>query len=507
MPRTLFSKLAITLGALLMGIGLLYILLSTSLSRHYQQVFLQNLNRDLARNLILDRNLVNGGRLDEAALRETFHHYMLVNPSIEIYLLDANGRIVSYSADPGDVKRRHVDLEPVREFLSGHGFPLLGDDPRSHDRRKVFSAAPLPSAGRAPGYLYVVLRGEEYDRIERLFQNDVLARLSGAAVLASLGVGLGVGLLLARALTRRLQRLSELMNRFCDSGFDDYMPIDERRGKADEIDRLGRHYNHMAERIRTQLEDLKRQDEVRRELVANVSHDLRTPLAALQGYIETLKIDAADLSSEIRVQYLDIALAHSRSLTRLVGELFELAKLDAREIHLRPEPFSVAELVQDVVLKFQLAAAERGVRLAMECGEPLPLVIADIGLIERVLENFIGNALRHTGQGGEIVLLLRRQDTNVEIGIRDDGDGIAPEDMPHIFSRFYRGGGQARSGYHAGLGLAIAQRIMHLHGEAIEVVSRPGQGALFRFRLSTWQADGDRLRHEDAVALSSAVSL
>lgn len=505
MPRTLFAKLAVMLGALLLGIGLLYVLLSTSLSRHYQQVFLQNLNRDLARNLIFDRNLVSDGRLDEAALRETFHHYMLVNPSIEIYLLDADGRIVSYSAEPGAVKRRRVDLAPVREFLNGRGFPLLGDDPRSHDRHKVFSAAPLPSTGKAPGYLYVVLRGEEYDRIETLFQNDLLARLSGGAVLASLGVGWGVGLLLARSMTRRLQRLSGLMNRFCESSFGDYSPIEDRHEDGDEIDQLGRHYNHMAERIRAQLEDLKRQDAVRRELVANVSHDLRTPLAALQGYIETLKLDEADLGAETRVQYLDIALAHSRSLTRLVGELFELAKLDAREIQLRPEPFSAAELVQDVVQKFQLAAADSGVRLTMECSERLPLVSADIGLIERVLENLIGNALRHTHPGGDIVILLERQDVNIEIAVQDNGHGIAPEDLPHIFDRFYRGDGQARSGHHAGLGLAIAQRIINLHNESIDVASRPGHGATFRFHLPVWRL-GEAGSRGDQAARLSAVS-
>ena len=501
-PRTLFSKLAILLGALLLGIGLLYVLLSTALTRHYQQTFLQNLNRDLAQNLIRDRNLVSDGRLDEAALRETFHHYMVVNPSIEIYLLDGVGRIVSYSAEPGAVKRRTVDLRPLQAFLAGHGFPLLGDDPRSHERRKVFSVAPLPAAGAAPGYLYVVLRGAEYDRVEQLFRNDLLAQLSGAAVLASLGVGLGVGLLLFRMLTRRVRRLSALMHHFCESGFDDYLPAEERHEGGDEIDQLGRHYNRMAERIRVQLEDLKRQDDVRRELVANVSHDLRTPLAALQGYIETLKINAAELGPEIRAHYLDIALAHSRSLTRLVGELFELARLDAREIQLRVEPFSVAELAQDVVQKFQLIAAEHGVWLYLRCATPLPRAAADIGLIERVLENCIGNALRHARCGGEVVLWLQRSGTQVEIGIRDDGDGIAPEDLPHIFDRFYRGAGQARCAGHAGLGLAIAQRIVQLHGGAIDVASRPGEGAEFRFSLPLWPPDVTPDRRETPAAPS-----
>lgn len=491
-PHTLFAKLAVVLGAVLLGIGLLYVLFSTSLAQHYQQTFLQNLNRDLARNLIVDHNLISAGRLDEAALRETFHHYMVVNPSIEIYLLDAAGAILSYSAEPGKVKRRYVDLGPVREFLAGRSFPLLGDDPRSHDRRKVFSAAPIPSAQVGESYLYVVLRGEEYERIEQLFQDDLRMRLSGAAVLASLGVGLGVGLVVFRKLTRRLQQLAGSMRQFCEGSINAYIPFPERSGGDDEIDQLGRHYNRMAERIGRQLEDLRHQDKVRRELVANVSHDLRTPLAALRGYIETLEIHADDFDPETRAQYLGIALAHSRRLTRLVDELFELAKLDAREIQLHTEPFAPAELVQDVIQKFQLSAVEHGVRLDMEYGEWLPLVNADIGLVERVLENFISNSLRHTPSGGEINVLLRRCGAQVEISIRDDGEGILPEDLPHIFDRFYRGADQGRGGYHAGLGLAIAQRIISLHGETIDVVSHPGKGAVFSFRLPVWRPSGER---------------
>lgn len=161
----------------------------------------------------------------------------------------------------------------------------------------------------------------------------------------------------------------------------------------------------------------------------------------------------------------------------------------AREIQLRVEPFSVAELAQNVVQKFQLIAAEHGVWLYLRCATPLPRAAADIGLIERVLENCIGNALRHARCGGEVVLWLQRSGTQVEIGIRDDGDGIAPEDLPHIFDRFYRGAGQARGAGHAGLGLAIAQRIVQLHGGAIDVASRPGEGAEFRFSLPLWPPD------------------
>lgn len=489
MPRTLFAKLALALVLLLIGIGVLYAALSATLTQHYQQVFLQQLNQDLAENLIADRQLVKDGVLNQTALKETFHHYMMVNPSIEIYLVDLQGKLLSYSAEPGKVKRSHIHLEPVRNFLANHTYPLLGDDPRSYDRQKVFSVAPVPSAAAPQGYLYVVLRGEDYDRIEQVFQNSFLAKLSATAVAVSLAAGLFVGLILFHLLTRRLHRLGRQMQHFGDSNFKQISPYTEQTPAQDEIANLGQHYNRMAERICTLIADLKQQDEIRRELVANVSHDLRTPLAALQGYLESLKLKAGELDSATQTRYLEIAFQHSQRLTKLVEELFELAKLDAHETQLQRERFAPAELVQDIIQKFQLTAAERQLRLHMDCTETLPFVEADIGLIERVLENFLSNSLRHTPNGGEISVALQRRDPAVEIQVRDNGTGIPAADLPHIFERFYRGSDKERGSAHAGLGLAIAQRIISLHGGSIEVSSTPDCGTVFSFTLPSWQAE------------------
>ena len=213
------------------------------------------------------------------------------------------------------------------------------------------------------------------------------------------------------------------------------------------------------ERIRDQLDDLKKQDGLRRELVANVSHDLRTPLAALQGYIETLKLKSDEFDTETRAEYLDIALKHSLRLTRLVEELFELAKLDARETPMNCEPFAPAELVQDVIQKFSLSAEADDIKLAMKTQDLLPFVQADISLVERVLENLIGNALRHTPAGGAITVLLKAKNSDVEIEVQDSGSGIPESALPYIFDRFYRGDNMERSKHHAGLGLSIAQHL------------------------------------------------
>jgi signal transduction histidine kinase len=247
----------------------------------------------------------------------------------------------------------------------------------------------------------------------------------------------------------------------------------------------------MAERLVAQLDQLQTNDRLRRELVAHVSHDLRTPLASLHGYLETLRLKEAQLSPLERADYLDTALRQSKRLTRLVSELFELAQLDARQTEPEIEPLAVTDLVQDVVQKFSLRAKQRDIQLSIGLGtsadggpaELLPLVLADIALTERVLENLIGNALDHTPEHGQVRLSLYRRGDRVEVTVSDNGQGIAAEHLAHIFEPFYQAGNRHRGNQHAGLGLAIARRIVELqHGE-LRVTSEVGHGAAFSFSM------------------------
>ena len=391
----------------------------------------QRLNRDLARDLVADRNLVEEGRINEAALREMFHDYMTINPSIEIYLIDLEGRILSFSADPGVVKRKRVSLGPVRAFLAGDDeYPLLGDDPRSHEGHKAFSVTPVPSAESPDGYLYVVLLGERVDSVAALLHTSFIARYSGLALIVSIVVGSLAGLVVLRAMTRRLRRLTDHIDRFRAGGFRNFEPfaatdpsVDDADG--DEIAQLGHAYDEMAARIGEQLDALEKTDALRREMVAHVSHDLRTPLATLHGYIETLKLKDAELDPAERERYLTVALDQSERLRRLVGDLFELAKLDAHEQMPACEPVSLPELVSDIAQKFQLEARRRDATIDIDAGEGLPMVDADIALVERVLENLIDNALSHSPGGGAIRIPIAANGNSVRVTVADSGPGIA----------------------------------------------------------------------------------
>ena len=487
MIRTLYAKLSVALVAIVLAIAALYAVLTLFATRHHLQVTEQRLNHDLARDLVADRNLVEEGRINEAALREMFHDYMTINPSIEIYLIDLEGRILSFSADPGVVKRKRVSLGPIRAFLAGDdAYPLLGDDPRSHDGQKAFSVTPVPSAEIPDGYLYVVLLGERVDSIAALLHTSFIAQYSGLALIVSIVMGSLAGLVVLRAMTRRLRRLTSHIDRFRAGGFRTFEPFATAApGGGDEIAQLGHAYDEMAARIGEQLDALEKTDALRREMVAHVSHDLRTPLAILHGYIETLKLKDAELAPAERERYLAVALDQSERLRRLIGDLFELAKLDAHEQMPACEPVSLPELVSDIAQKFQLEAQRRGSTIDIDAGEGLPMVDADIALVERVLENLIDNALSHSPDGGAIRIPIAANGDSVRVTVADSGPGIAPEHLPRVFDRFYQADNAHRGNAHAGLGLAIAKRIVELHGARLEVESTLGQGTAFSFQLAT----------------------
>ncbi|MFB9146109.1 sensor histidine kinase [Halomonas alkalicola] len=486
MLKTLYTRLSLGLFLLLLAVGLLYTFISLYSLREYSASVNQALYQDLAKNLVSDRNLVSEGELDRSALEELFALYMTINPSIEIYLLDLDGTILSYSADPTKIKRNQVSLSPIHRLMSDMNlYPLLGDDPRSHDRQKVFSVTPVPGAENPEGYLYVVLRGEEYDAAETMARGGKVLEMSAWALLVSLVVAMIAGLTIFRLLTRRLRSLTRLVEEFENSD----MSLSPQHGRRpvvrDEIDYLGVTFDEMAHRIACQIEQLTEKDAQRRRLVAQVSHDLRTPLASMQGYIESLKLRRDRLSPQEQDRFLDIALKEGRRLSRLVDELFELAALEAREKQPVPEPFPLAELVHDVVQKHEQAARDNQLTLTLSGDPALPTAYADLAMTERVLDNLISNAIAYSPAGGRIDVVVGQAGGEPEVCVRDSGTGISEQDLPHIFDPFYRGEATDGSG-HAGLGLAIARRIMTLQGGDIRAENLASGGASFCIRLPAY---------------------
>jgi two-component system OmpR family sensor kinase len=484
MFRTLYSRLALTLFILLCLVGVILIQVIGHSSTLYQQEVAQKLNRELATHIVAEQPLIQDRKINHKALDHLFHQLMVINPSIELYLLDEHGAVLGYSAPAGKVRRTQVALEPVREFLDGNArFPLKGDDPRDSEGRKVFSAARIADHDGLQGYLYIVLGSEQYDHVVQMLGDSYILDSALLVLLVALAAALTAGLVVFALQTRRLRVLGDVMRRYAGADGDGSLVIRYAGNTSDEIDVLGQQFNAMADKITSQINELMRMDGVRREMVANISHDLRTPLTTMRGYLETLQLKHAELSLDEQQQYLQTALSHSQRLGSMVEELFELARLDSCESVVYSEPFSMCELVQDVTQKFQLRAREKSVQLNVSLDPEAPLVHGDIAMMQRVLENLLENGLRNTPTGGSINIGVDVDSGSVVVRVTDTGCGIPAEDVPRIFERFYQQDKNRSTGNNAGLGLAIVKRILELHDSVINVSSELERGTTFSFRI------------------------
>ena len=483
--NSLYTKLSIALLVIVGLMGSAFFIVDRINTARYYEELTQNLNAPIAMYVTGQRQLIRDGTPNLDDLRDLSSHAMVINPTAEIYLLDTEGRILGHGMPPDTVQRDQVDLAPIRALMEGRSpMPIRGDDPRSAGGHKVFSAAEVRDGDRLAGYLYVVLGGKTFEALASDIGDSYVGRSSLVAAITIVALTATFGLLVFGLLTRRLKKLSGEMARVTESGFVSSPDLDPRASGGDEIDQLSRAFVTMSQRIKRQLEQLKENDRLRRELVSNVSHDLRTPLSAMQGYIETLIIRGESLSDAERDRYLHIARRHTVRLGALIGDLFELSKLDAASVTPTLEAFSLAELVQDVAQEFEIDAQRKNISLNTDLHSDTALTIGDIGLIQRVLENLVRNAVRFTPEDGEVTISVDERPSALAVAVSDTGPGIPQQEIPRIFDRFYRAvqGEEARSDS-SGLGLAIVKRILDLHDSRITVESKRDRGTRFEFEL------------------------
>lgn len=380
-----------------------------------------------------------------------------------VTLLDAQGRVVRSSV-PG--VRAGELAPPVPPFPPMA--PAIGpeSDGRALAEQGItVQTVPIELRGERVGALLVVFDGSQ----ARSFGFSSLAR-------GVLGAGLALAatlLALAAFFSGRISNPLRQLDGAARSMAAGDMAVRVRPGMVREVADLAVSFNSLADA-------LAQADQQRRQLTADVAHELRTPLSIIKGRLEGVQ-DGVYRADEEQVAGL---LAEVALLERLIEDLRILALADAGQLALYPEPTAPGRLLAEAARSFAPQAAERGVALRAEAPAGLPELCVDGQRIAQVLGNLTANALRHTPAGGSVTLRAAADAGGVTFEVRDSGSGIAAEDLPHIFDRFYRADrSRARSSGGAGLGLAIARRLVEAHGGAIWATSEPGRGTAVSFRL------------------------
>lgn len=486
--RGLYSKLSITLVLAFIVVACSLLLFTQHLTSNYQLEVEQKLHSNLAAHIVKDNSLFKNGKIDQAELKKAFHSMMILGPSFEFYIIKPDGHIDTFSATAGKVKRQSIAIQPIVDFLSNANlFPIVGDDPRSLHRQKIFSVAEIHDQDRLVAYLYIIIGGEIYDDVTDLLNSTHLTQLSLGILSAMLLFTLAVMPITFFLLTRPLKKLSQNVAHYSASGFvSDANPFRHWNPQSrDEVDILGHHFSDMAEALNEQYRKVRNTDELRRELVSHVSHDLRTPLSSLQGYLETWQIKHRELDTPDAEALIATALKNAQQMARLVEQLFELAHLDGDNVKLNKEPVTIAELAQDVIQQKSLAASNHSIKLDVSPKDTSIVVWADIQKLERVLHNLLDNAIRHCQSGDKVTVNLSQNTGSTTISVSDTGCGISEDDLPCVFDAHYRASNSATGvKINNGLGLAICARIIALHDSIIMVKSQLTKGTTFSFTLS-----------------------
>ncbi|MCX2742338.1 HAMP domain-containing sensor histidine kinase [Mangrovivirga sp. M17] len=484
------KKLMLTFFFLIILMGSIYIFFSFYFTSKLYHETTQKLNANIANHLIEEKfknesPYLEDGSVNKELFGDIMHDMMAVNRSIEVYLLDKSGAIL-YSvvldhSDP-DAPTQKVDLQPIKKFIESKGNDYItGDDPRDKNEKKIFSAAEFNVDGHQ-GYIYIILEGHEQEAVYTSLFTSYFTRMSIGATIITMIFTLLIGFAALYYLTRNIRDITSTVKRFSEGDYN----IRIQNAENSDLSVLATNFNAMADTIVRHMEEIKSVDNLRRELIANVSHDLRTPLSIMKGYVETLQIKKESLSDSDKENYLTIIQESSEKLSNLISQLFEYSKLESRQIEPEKEPFGITDLAMDIINKFKLKAESKNIEISIEkTADQLPMVFADISLVERAIQNLIENALKFTPENGQIKLLLSRSDDGVKVTIADSGPGMTEKEQAIVFDRYRQTENHIKQ-EGAGLGLAIVKKIMELHDTAISINSGPGRGSAFSFNLKSY---------------------
>ena len=389
-----------------------------------------------------------------------------------------DGRVASNDEDVPDDFVKAVTAESGRRAFPPRGRRFEGDNspdgpagrrPPRRDGGRDREFAPIIVNGVPAGRVAVVPGAPPFSRIVR--ELGPTMGLVGGIVL---GVGMAlIAFIIFGPARKRLKHVQDAAERLGGGDLTVRVPS----GGGDEVAAVASSFNRMAE-------ELAASDKARRQLLADVSHELMTPLTAMRGYVETLSMPEVQLDDETGRRYLDIVTEETHRLERIIGDLLDLARLEGGGGTLRRESVEVAWLFDRVAARHERELRERRVTLVQHVADDAAHVVGDPDRLEQALQNLAANALRHSKDGGEITLEATAVPGAIRLRVRDTGDGIAPEHLPLIFDRFYKIDAARKASGGSGLGLSIVKAIVQRHGGTIVAYNDTERGgAVFEIVL------------------------
>jgi len=473
MFKTLFSRMLATYLSLTL---LLLTLLGVTLGAMFRNQYIDEKESELRReaaeiNAVIYEKYVDPEKrsVAESQLKTIVRQY---DALLQLYFIDnVLGKVTLMDGESTDkwAPVAEMDLsaqaaeivESKAESVSAGDYAAVSEVPMMTLRRSIVDAE-----GSAIGAMFLHVDMSRTNASVRQVYMDVLLSALIAVILAFLAVSYT-----ANRMTRPITEMNNAVKRFSHGEFDARAAVPG----TDEVSQLGESFNEMADEINAL-------EQSRRSFVANVSHELRSPLTSMRGFLEAMQ-DGTIPPAE-QGKYLDVVIGECKRMTGMVNDLLDLARIESGMNELKIAPFDINELVIRTLLTFEARVNAQRIEVVMDFETERTVVEGDSAQIAQVIRNLVDNAVKFSPEGGRLTLGIRANKGRAVVSVRDEGEGIRPEDLPYVFDRFFKGEkAHTPAGSSTGLGLSIVKRIVEQHGEEIEVVSAPGQGTCFTFKL------------------------
>lgn len=405
-----------------------------------------------------------------------------------IWLVDRNGFVLSLSEDTDSLAKRLKDknvLEQLHRVLSGEEIQVQGLFAELGSQMVTVGVPWKDRFGDVGG---AVLLHTDVSNLDVSF--GAVGRPVAIAAIAALILGIALSYLMTRSITKPITKISRAVGRFAKGELDSRVDIN----RHDELGDLASAFNSMAE-------DLSKLETLRRGFVANVSHELRSPMTSMQGYVQGM-LDGT-IPQEDYPKYLNVVLSETKRLTKLISELLDLSRIESGKFPLKYQKFDANELIARIMFQYEQRIEEKHINVDISFRQEQCMVWADPDRISQVVVNLIDNAVKFLEDGGNLTVWTLMDEDHAIVTIKDDGVGISQDDLPFIFDRFYKVD-KAHSGKGTGLGLSIVKKILEQHGQDIRCTSTPGHGTTFMFTLAKYTPDPEQKAEQKAEQQAAA---
>jgi signal transduction histidine kinase len=476
---TIFRRIGILVFILIGGLCLLFMGITYLSTTTYHEASTQLLNKDVAGHIAKFTSPFEGKKVNPKKADSVFYNAMVISPSAEIYFLDTTGKVLAYHAAEEDIKLWLVPLKNIKQLIASNGEAYIKNaDPKDPSTEKIFSAAEVRNDRSLIGYIYVIL-GSKTSNSATLY-SSYLGNLLIKAFCFVILFSLFISFIYLNRIQRKFNAMVRVLSRFEAGDLEARFTFKVQ----DELAPITTAFNKMADMLVYNINRLKSTEQERRDFIATISHDLRTPLSIAHGYAETILLTKEKIEGTEQKKFIELVVLKIKQVEYMVKQLFDLSKMEAVDFTPQHEPFNFSDILQENLNVYAESFSEK--KIVVECDpcDNSSWIMADVGMMERMIQNLLVNAFKYTPEYGKINIRLMTQGTELVLSVQNSGAAMSKEVVQWINTEPATVITKPRK---TGFGLLIMKRIAQLHRFSLKVDTNADSGNQFILRMPLYQ--------------------